>query len=57
MAQAAVQRAHGDERLTPQVRNVLLALIVGGIAAISARTARSSGSPPPTCWPWRSQSR
>src|SRR6202046_285708 len=34
MVQAAVQRAPGDERLTPQVRNALLALIVGGIAAI-----------------------
>jgi EmrB/QacA subfamily drug resistance transporter len=34
MTQAAVQRAEGDERLTPQVRNALLALIVGGIAAI-----------------------
>ena len=34
MAQATVQRAAGDERLTPQVRNALLALIVGGIAAI-----------------------
>src|SRR5580700_2847026 len=34
MTQVAVQRAEGDERLTPQVRNVLLALIVGGIAAI-----------------------
>ena len=34
MTQAAVQRAAGDERLTPQVRNALLALIVGGIAAI-----------------------
>jgi EmrB/QacA subfamily drug resistance transporter len=34
VAQATVQRAAGDERLTPQVRNALLALIVGGIAAI-----------------------
>jgi EmrB/QacA subfamily drug resistance transporter len=34
MVQAAVRRAEGDERLTPQVRNALLALIVGGIAAI-----------------------
>src|SRR3984885_1296092 len=34
VTQAAVQRAEGDERLTPQVRNALLALIVGGIAAI-----------------------
>ena len=34
MAQAVVHRAAGDERLTPQVRKVLLALIVGGIAAI-----------------------
>ena len=34
MAQAVVHRAAGDERLTPQVRNALLALIVGGIAAI-----------------------
>src|SRR3984885_13906415 len=34
MVQAAVQRAEGDERLTPEVRNALLALIVGGIAAI-----------------------
>src|SRR6202451_723195 len=34
MAQATVQRAEVDERLTPQVRNALLALIVGGIAAI-----------------------
>src|SRR3984885_6105637 len=35
VTQAAVQRAEGDERLTPQVRNaLLLALIVGGIAAI-----------------------
>src|ERR1700727_1414298 len=31
---AAVLRAEADERLTPQVRNALLALIVGGIAAI-----------------------
>ena len=34
MTQAVIQRAQGDERLTPQVRNALLALIVGGIAAI-----------------------
>jgi EmrB/QacA subfamily drug resistance transporter len=34
MVQATVQRAEGDERLTPEVRNALLALIVGGIAAI-----------------------
>jgi EmrB/QacA subfamily drug resistance transporter len=34
MTQTAVQRAADDERLTPQVRNALLALIVGGIAAI-----------------------
>jgi EmrB/QacA subfamily drug resistance transporter len=34
MAQATVQRAEVDERLTPQVRNALLALIIGGIAAI-----------------------
>jgi EmrB/QacA subfamily drug resistance transporter len=34
MAQVAVQRAEGDEKLTPQVRNALLALIVGGFAAI-----------------------
>ncbi len=34
MTQATVQRAEADERLTPQVRNALLALIVGGIAAI-----------------------
>jgi EmrB/QacA subfamily drug resistance transporter len=34
MVQAAVVRAEGDERLTPEVRNALLALIVGGIAAI-----------------------
>src|ERR1700690_1991593 len=34
MVQAAVRRAEGDERLTPQVRNALLVLIVSGIAAI-----------------------
>jgi EmrB/QacA subfamily drug resistance transporter len=34
VAQATVQRATGDGKLTPQVRNALLALIVGGIAAI-----------------------
>jgi MFS family permease len=34
VAQATVQRPQGDERLTPQVRKALLALIVGGIAAI-----------------------
>jgi EmrB/QacA subfamily drug resistance transporter len=34
MTQVAVQRAASDEKLTPQVRNALLALIVGGIAAI-----------------------
>jgi EmrB/QacA subfamily drug resistance transporter len=34
MTQATVQRAAGDGKLTPQVRNAVLALIVGGIAAI-----------------------
>jgi EmrB/QacA subfamily drug resistance transporter len=34
MTQTAVRRTEADERLTPQVRNALLALIVGGIAAI-----------------------
>jgi EmrB/QacA subfamily drug resistance transporter len=34
VVEAAVRQAEGDERLTPQVRKVLLALIVGGIAAI-----------------------
>src|SRR6202789_1191993 len=34
MTQAVVHRAEADERLTPQVRKALLALIVGGIAAI-----------------------
>src|SRR5580658_3310078 len=34
VTQATVQRAQSDERLAPQVRLVLLALIVGGIAAI-----------------------
>ena len=34
VAQAVVQHAEDDERLTPQVRKALLALIVGGIAAI-----------------------
>jgi EmrB/QacA subfamily drug resistance transporter len=34
MAQATVQQAAADGKLTPQVRNAVLALIVGGIAAI-----------------------
>jgi EmrB/QacA subfamily drug resistance transporter len=34
VAQATVQPAAGDGKLTPQVRNAVLALIVGGIAAI-----------------------
>jgi EmrB/QacA subfamily drug resistance transporter len=34
MAQATVQPAAADGKLTPQVRNAVLALIVGGIAAI-----------------------
>jgi EmrB/QacA subfamily drug resistance transporter len=34
MAQTTVQHAAADGKLTPQVRNAVLALIVGGIAAI-----------------------
>ena len=34
MANTTVERTDGAATLTPQVRNVLLALIVGGIAAI-----------------------
>ena len=34
MSQATVQRADDESKLSPEVRNALLALIVGGIAAI-----------------------
>jgi MFS family permease len=34
MTDTAVERAVADTKLPPQVRNALLALIVGGIAAI-----------------------